>query len=329
MGIFRCDFLVDSDVCLPENLEEISTELQSGHQILIRNGDFDEGNNVKNLVFIIIGEAEAFDVAHIIFRDILIKYLDVLTFVTQTSFKHQKVLRLIDWSPRERTRNIKIFETYSNNYPKEPRFVQDFLSTATEVDDIDMPQYLRLSMKYFRSGFLESSRSEQFMRFWLALEIIAENTKPTEQTEIPCVKCGSALTCTHCGHKSLRRPMATEAIKFLISNLFSDNPKEVADRQINARNSIMHGRSIKSIEKKCEISIDNLVNELAFIVHSSIMSIIPLSSEGAELHFGRREDVVVRQCVYCVSAQFNYDGEESHPPDKTIPTFSFSLKQVE
>jgi len=44
-------------------------------------------------------------------------------------------------------------------------------------------------MKYFRYGLLEGSSEDRFVKFWHALEIIAENTKEKERVPIVCSEC--------------------------------------------------------------------------------------------------------------------------------------------
>src|SRR5690348_13873988 len=45
------------------------------------------------------------------------------------------------------------------------------------------------------TAFSTSNQEDQFMKFWLALEIIAENVKARDRVPIACPACNAALKC--------------------------------------------------------------------------------------------------------------------------------------
>lgn len=325
MPRFRCDFEVKSDLAIPYEKKEIGSQTSSGHEIIIRNDMPDSYGNIPGLVCSIIGEADDIEGAHKVFRDLLTNYLDTLTFVTQSSFYVEKILRLMEWEPGKRERQFKVFEKFPQNYPPEHGLVCDYLVTISELEQVEIPEFVRVALKYFRYGFLERSPADQFMRFWLALEVIAENTKPTTKIAKLCTGCGRTLKCEHCGCETQSRPMATEAIRAIISKITGNMGQEISKRQLAARNSIMHGRKTEDLEKECKMPIGKILNELVAVTHRAIFDVLPLTQEGSLLFFGYRDDVAKKELILAMVGEFQHNGSSLHPQESDLPNVQISV----
>ncbi len=217
MPNFRCDFDVNGDLVLPNNVNEL--ELGGSQSVVstLKNGSLDEDDNATGLVITVIGNAESIDSAEQLFRTVLIEQLDLLAFVTQSRFEIASVRIVMEWEAGQETRQFKTIHTVDARYPPEPGLISEYLETADILNKSNPPGFVRTALKYFRYGLLDRLPEDQFMRLWLALEIIAENVKAKDRIAVTCSKCGAAVKCNECGAEPTRIPMAKQAIDQLIS----------------------------------------------------------------------------------------------------------------
>ena len=163
------------------------------------------------------------------------------------------------------------------------------------------------------------------MRFWLALEIIAENTKHSIPVPIVCPSCAQAIRCSNCSTEPTRMPMAKQAIEAIFNSMLGEDAKKASKRQFDARNGLMHGSSVSSIERKTKMSMANLVNELGGITWNAIMSTIPVP-EDATLIFSHREwEFVNKNMVVSMFGSFEHVGDTLHPAEDSIPNVQVTM----
>jgi hypothetical protein len=319
MPTFRCDFEVKSDLVLPAGQAEWKAATPTGHEIVLRNDATDSSCNISGLVGTVVGNAAIIDGADSTFRAILARYFDVLTFATQSRFLITKVRRLMDWEPGPGERRMKIFETFNGSYPPERGLTCDYADTVMALETSGIESFVRVALKYFRYGVLEASPEDQFLRFWLALEVIAENQKPSGLVTIHCGHCKLPMNCASCGEQSQRLAMAKDAITEIIGRITGDFKKSVSRRLFVARNGIMHGRSVESIEKDCKLPMDRILDELGTVTWEAIASAIPLPEEGSKLAFGYREGFTSKKLMVAMIGGFHYRGDEAHPSEENLP----------
>ncbi len=165
------------------------------------------------------------------------------------------------------------------------------------------------------------------MRFWLALEIIAENLKENEPIPIVCPKCNSAMVCGSCGTEPTRMPMAKQAIEHLIQRIVGENWRDVSKRQFKVRNGLIHGSSIESIESKTKTPLSDSVNELARLVWNAIRINIKLDEKDiSKLVLGHRGgDFINMSLVASVVGSFEHTEETAHPSPDKIPSIKVTV----
>lgn len=324
MPTYRCEFEITGDLVLASNVGRLELDGSSGITTF-RNGSANDEGHTVDMVASVIGSAESIDTAENELRGVLAEQLDLLTFTTHSRFKIERPIRAFEWEAHQEKRQFRAFHTVDSRHPPEPEFSSDFVATAKVLDNSNPPPFTRTALKYFRYGLLDPQPEDQFMRLWLALEIIAENLKDKEKVPIVCPVCGEALTCAACGVEPMRVPMAKQAIEGLISRIAGEHAKEVSKRQFKARNGLMHGRSVESIEKECKASIEKIVNELGTLAWHAIMSTIPLG-DGPELHFGHRDGQFTNlTLVAAMLGEFKHQGDEPHPTDDKLPSVNIDL----
>jgi hypothetical protein len=319
MSIFRCEFDVKGDLVLPAQVIDLELNSKDGFVTIFRNGPPNIDGHVTHLVAVIIGPAESIDTAQKELQAVIAEQLDLLTFTTHSRFQIIAPRRLIAWEPNQEERKFKNFFTTDVRFPPDPQLALEYLETVEELEHATPPAFARTALKYFRLGLIDDQAEDQFMRLWLALEIIAENVKNKEAKPLACPKCNAPLKCSECDTVPSRVPMAKQAIEDLIAQIAGTQAQEISKRQFKARNGLMHGRSSNSIETECKMSLHEIVNELGTLTWHAIMSTIHLG-DGPELAFGHRDgEFANKSLVMSVTGTFNYSGGEVYPPEDKIP----------
>ena len=324
MPIFRCDYIVAGDLVIDSDApaEFVTT---SGTRCTFRNGKKDSQGHISGLVAIVIGRSDYMKNAESDLRNALADALDVLSFVTQSRFMIERPYRLIEWEPRQRTRQIKVFHAQDARYPPEPDLAKELLDTFQAVEASNAPDFTRTAMSSFRNGLLADQFRDQFMHFWLALEIVAVNTKSTGLVPTQCSKCAKPLTC-ECGEPAMRLPMAKQAINEIISVIAGSKSEEVSRRQFTARNTLMHGGSIASVEAKTGKPMSEVNNELGSLCWYAILSTITFPETSPVFILDRQGDFGTKRLIVAPSMEFSYDGDSEHPTEAQIPTMEITLK---
>lgn len=325
VSIFRCDYRVIGDLVLLPEVPNLEIEIQEGYTISFKNGEVNEEGHTINLILTIIGPGTSIETAEKELRNILAQKLDLLTFVTHSRFKIVAPIKLIEWDEGEKDRMFKAFHTVDACYPPDPELIIEYLNTIVSLEEVAPPKFTRTALKYFRYGLLDEQADDQFMRLWLSLEIIAENIKDKEKVPINCPECKTAMICNVCGTEPTRVPMAKQAIEHLIFKVFGDEGEDVAKRQFETRNGLMHGRSTESIEKKCKMPMSELVDELGTLAWNAIMSTFTIRDE-VSLHFGHRGGSFTNKVITAsVTGRFEHPDDSAHPEDDKIPNVKISM----
>jgi hypothetical protein len=324
MPNYRCDFIVTGDLVLSPALPSLVLSTTAANTTF-RNGATDEDGHATNLCASVVGEADSIDIAHSTLRDRLAGQLDLLTFITHSRFKIHAPVRVIEWSPGQGKRRLKAFHKSDARYPPDPEFDSRYIETAELLDSASLEPYTRRALKYFRYGLVDEHPEDQFMRLWLALEIVAENSKGTSRVPISCPHCSASLKCHDCGAEPTRAPGAKRAIAALIDSMAGNLGSAVSKRQFIVRNGLMHGRSTESIELECRASMVDIVNELGTIAWHAICSTIVLRDD-RELYFGHRDGKFANRSVLATfGVEFSHDEAAPHPAEDKIPTIEIKL----
>jgi len=325
MPTFRCEYSLGGDLVLPPEHAELVVSDDAGFQITLRNGPANEEGHATSLIANIVGPASEIDTAEKELRSALVRQLDLLSFVTQSRFRMLAPLRLFEWNEGQVTRKGQLFHTRDVRDPPEPALTSEYLEAVASLASMDPPPFARTALRYFRYGMLDTVPEDQFMRLWLALEIIAENLKDRARVAIPCAACGSNMKCSECGDEPLRVPMAKQAIEDLIRTITGeDTAATVSKRQRAARNGLMHGRSPESIEAECGMPFHKIVDELGRVVWRAIFQSIRMP-DGAITLGHRGGQFTSMTLTLRALIIFEHRGEGPHPPESRLPKADLTL----
>ncbi len=325
MPTFNCEFDVSSDLVLAANLNELQLSKGADTQILFRNGPVDTQGHPTGLIATVIAPSESIDAAQEELRCILAEQLDLLSFATRSSFKIVSPRRLVEWEAGKRVREFRTYFTSDSRYPPDPELSSEFIETIRELENANPPAYSRKALKYFRYGLMDYQHEDQFMHYWLALEIVAENTKLKTPVQVICSSCNAPMKCAVCGFEPTRIPFAKQEIETIIAGITGEMAKVVSNRLFRSRNSLMHGGSSEAIERECGMPLASIVNELGEITWRAIMSTINLKT-GARLVFGFHEDgFAEKSLMMSVLGTFEHTGEGLHPTNDNIPAIAIKM----
>jgi len=155
----------------------------------------------------------------------------------------------------------------------------DALSQAL-LDSIGMLQAhspnprLRRALKWFANGVSSRFYDDQFVYFWLALELIAQNAKEPAPVSDKCPKCQEPLFCEICKTFPTHRPYQKQAIEQLFVKTCADKNQgaELFRNASEARNMLMHGDEVRAIEEALALQFGDLVDKLGGLAWTCVLN---------------------------------------------------------
>jgi hypothetical protein len=322
---FRADYNVKSSIVLPKGSEPLILMVQEPTaQIIIQDAEPDTEGHVPELDIRVISNSDSIESVPNAFRKILAEQLDILTFVTHETFSIKQCYRVMEWEPNQKKRVFKAFQQFDPLYPPKPELIAEFGKTAQYLMKLTLEGYVSRALRYFRYGILADQSEDQFQSFWLALETIAEGSKDGTKIPIPCPKCQGPVKCEACNDTPMRRPMARQAIKALIKSIVTPNPDEVYKDVTTVRDSLLHGRSVESIEKEIGRPLTDLLNAMGSIAWRAIIDSMPPIKE--KLTFSQSSTFVNGVIIAGPTGTFDHLGDGEHPTDNQIPKVKVEMK---
>lgn len=326
MPLFRCDFRVVGDLVFANEKKVARIVVGESATFTYRNEAPTGDGHSHALIASVVGEAESMESAESILRRRLADQLNLLAFALQARFRIDRALRLIEWTPFQKSRRLTIFHTVDPRSPPLPELTVEHIATVMELERASPQPAIRKAMRYFRFGMMNQGHEDQFFNLWLALEIVAESA-PKKQVAITCRKCKGELVCAACSEAAMRMPGGRHAIEPFIRRFSSPGEAEVTVRRLlEARNKLLHGSSAESIAAECGRPLPQIVNELGDIAWRSILSTILFRPDGSALSFGHwGGEFASMMTITAMKLAFDHTGPEEHPPDDKIPSADISL----
>jgi hypothetical protein len=322
MPLIRCDFHVATDLVLPVKAPDVTLRGPNNLTCKLHNGAVDKDGHVSELIAVVVAEVTSMDRAENELRGLLASQLDLFAFVVQSRFQILSPIRAIEWEPRLKKRHGRIFHEQDPYYPPAPDLAPEFGTSINQLNDATLPDYVRAALKLFRYGLLGRYPEDQFMYFWLAVEILAENSKGAEAIAIPCGKCGRPLVC-ECGAQVVRKPMPKDAINQLISNI--GWPPEFSKPLFDARNALMHGASVETVEKVTGESMAALMDTLGELCSRAIRALLPIPLDKTFHSMSREASFVAGRLLVAARFELEFDGNEDYPPESILAGAELSL----
>jgi hypothetical protein len=131
---------------------------------------------------------------------------------------------------------------------------------------------VKKALRNFRYGLLEETPEDQFMRFWLSLEILAVNhPKDEPRPATRCRHCAENAVRAHCGKPPPTMPSSKDAIIVLTKRIVGAQAESVYRKLFDVRNGLAHGKNLETVLAKSEVSWPQLLFVLARLVSDAIL----------------------------------------------------------
>jgi hypothetical protein len=317
MPRFRADFIVKCSVALPATVPAIALLDNPTIEITLRNAELDEHGHVPEMVAQIVGDCASIDSVADEFREILIAQLDALTFATHSTYFVDQCTRVLDWEPFQKRRRLRPSQKFNPHYPPNPDLQPEFIATAQAIVRAKPDEYVLRALHSFRQGVIAVELREQFLRFWAAIERIAEGTKEVQRVPILCPKCQSDLVCPECNQTPTRRPMATQAIREYLRKI-NEQGDALFKMLSDTRNHLTHGGSAQTLREKIGMDLGNAVDAAGEAAWYAIWAALPQVDE--QLHIGSEGvGFAHRDVTFTADMFFDYPGEAAYPTEDQIP----------
>jgi hypothetical protein len=178
MAKFRADYEVRASLVLPPGAQPLTIDDQLNRcEISFQNAPADSSGHTPCLIVRVIGESDAIDDVADKFQSLLADRLDVVSFATHSRFVIHQCLRVLDWEPHQKRRRVRPAQKFNPLYPPNPDFQPELMQTIQAIVQASLESYQLRALHYFREGVIENDLPDQFLRFWAAIETIAEARK--------------------------------------------------------------------------------------------------------------------------------------------------------
>jgi hypothetical protein len=202
--------------------------------------------------------------------------LNHLTFATNLRTRLRDLRHIFNWEPGNDFREAFYFAGRNGHddapYPFMHKSILDSIGMLQENEP--NPR-LRRAMKWFSNGVATRFYDDQFVYFWLAVELIAQNAKDPTPVPDRCPKCKGALFCEACNDTPTHRPYQKQAIEQLFLKVCNGSPLDgptFYTQASTARNMLMHGDEVKAIEDVLGIEFGHLVDQMGKLAWTCILN---------------------------------------------------------
>lgn len=214
--------------------------------------------------------------------------LNFLAFTTGASFRRHSTKSVVDIAGTKANGMTLVHlwgDTIQHDDPQP--FLEEQTTQAIErLLEFELPSALRKAMRWYRLGINESAPDDQFMYFWFALEIVAEFQKTPDKVPDKCQICHSPLYCESCKTHPVHKQFAKQAIHSLLKSVDEECTDETIQRLEKARNSLMHGATLKEIESSLPEPHEEIVDVLGRLVWKSLIYQFPREMFDGSLSLG-------------------------------------------
>lgn len=240
------------------------------------------------LSFQIYYEAQNLEDAEDVAEDLLANCLNMLAFTTGSSFRKHRIRQIVDaeTSSKGAMRDVLMWGDRVEYEDPQPFLRPENANSIESLLKFDVPPAIRRALRWYRLGIDAAAPDDQFTYFWFALEIVAEFQKPTAKVHDKCPHCQSPLYCEHCAKHPEHRPYAKQAIRALMmaaDDVCNDATVDLLDM---ARNSLMHGLTLREIESELPNPHESVVDLLGRILFKALVVQFPSKTFDGSLIMG-------------------------------------------
>lgn len=265
-------FDVASEIRIAVAKETLSLDHPAGHyKCRLKDGKPNKDGKIEILQLQIFFDAPTVQEAQDPALNHLIEVINILTVVTGCKFEFRRLRHIVDLTPNIGMRDCLVYT--NNDMPEvmQPHLSDDLMPTAAKLLDCSPSEQVYGAMRWFRLGVGADNIEEQFLNFWLALELAATNDKPKGKVNDLCPVCRGNLYCETCKTHPVHRPYDKQAIEAMVVKL---RPKlaDLFTHLYKARNTLLHGDRLESVADQMPCPLDRLIDILAALARDAILN---------------------------------------------------------
>lgn len=221
-------------------------------------------------------DAASLDDAHDVAEGRLVDCLNMLVLVTGCRFSRHRIRQIVDATPSvPGLRSLHMWGDSIGHDDPHPMLDEKLTGTVDHLLKHDIPPVLRRAMRWYRIGVNSTIPDDQFQYFWFALELVAVTKESSEKVNDKCPVCRSPLYCETCKTHPLHWPYEKQKIRALIQAVDQECDEEKLEMLEKARNTLMHGGTLKEIEKRLPGPREEVVDTLGKIVFLALVNQFP------------------------------------------------------
>jgi hypothetical protein len=220
--------------------------------------------------------------------------LNMLSFVTASRFSRHRIRQIVDGTLGLQMRSCLMWADSADHEDPTPFLDDRIVASMERLLSCELTPSMQRAMRWYRLGIGSTVPDDQFQCFWFALELLAVSMKSKEKEPDLCPHCRHALYCENCKKHPVHRPYDKQAIGALIRKV-DKNADDLTLAMLNkTRNSLMHGATLREIEKDLPEPREQVVDVLARIVFNALVQQFPLEAFKKEIAFGNPSTYVHR-----------------------------------
>jgi hypothetical protein len=201
------------------------------------------------------------------------EFLDHLALTSNLKVRLRRLFQIFNWEPSLGIRECLIYSPgYANDDAPYEALEQSLLETVSLLQTQDLNHRVRRAMKWFSNGIAAKAPDDQFAFFWFVIELVAQVVKEPSPVPDKCPTCGGPLHCSACDVTPLHRPYPKQAIEQLFNKYVNDEPASFYQRASRARNLLMHGEDVATIEATLQIDFPKLVDAMGHLAWIAILN---------------------------------------------------------
>jgi hypothetical protein len=220
-------------------------------------------------------EAPDLDAAPDLADERLAECLNFLALATGCTYVRHRIRQIVDCTPGLKMRSCLMWGDSIEHENPHPIIDERITASLGRLLTYDPPPVLRRAMRWYRIGINAENPDDQFQYFWFALELIAIARKSTDKVNDKCPHCQSALYCEKCEIHPMHRPYEKQAIRTLMQSVDKTCDDAIADRLEKARNTLMHGGTLREIQEHLPKPHEEIVDVLGRIVFKVLINEFP------------------------------------------------------
>lgn len=284
---FIANYEIESEISVVSDDVRLKLQHPKGQfQARIKNIVRDDYSTPFLLSLQIFFEAPSLKEAQDIAQDKLAECLNMLAFATGASVRRHRIKQIVDCASASGMTECLVWADSVGHEDPNPFLNEDIIVSIERLLQFDPPPAVRRALRWYRIGIHASVPEDQFQYFWFALEILAEYQKVPEKMTDRCPVCKSPLYCETCKTHPTHRPYAKQAIRALIQVVEKLCDEETLNALDKARNALMHGATLKEIEKKLPKSGEDIVDVLGRILFKALVYQFPRELFKKDMHIG-------------------------------------------